>query len=277
MTSNIHWHAECHGNPEHPPLLFLHGFLGRGDDWKEIATPLPKYFHCLCPDLPYHGRTRVDCDTPLTMELVAQELDAWLDARGIARCAVVGYSMGGRLALQFAVQFPSRVTRLVLESASPGIEDEAQREQRRAHDARMAQRMEAMNADIALCQFLDEWYAQPLFETCRRYPERLKQLIASRMDNDPRNLAQCLRGMGAGAQDNLWPAACALQVPVLAIAGEEDHKYRAIAERLADRNKNLAASILSGCGHNVHWERPGPYTSLLEHFLQATQPPRQRR
>lgn len=261
------WHAVRYGATELPAVLCLHGFLGRGDDWAEVATALCDTHHFLCPDLPYHGGTVADRDVPMACADTADALAAWLQDAGVARCTVVGYSMGGRIALHLAVQHPGLVERLVLESASPGIDDDNQRDQRRIQDARTAHELESLADASALRAWVRSWYAQPLFERCALYPARLAALIDRRCENHPAALAASLRGMGTGSQASLWSSLAQIEAPTLLIAGESDRKFLQIAEQMQERNPAFAIEVLHATGHNVHWERPDRYTTVLKGFL----------
>lgn len=267
MSAVPTWHATYFGNPSSPPVVCLHGFLGRGSDWAEIAEALSADHHFICPDLPYHGQTAADRDPPMSCAETADALATWLTAAGIKRCALIGYSMGGRIALHLALRHPIMVTRLVLESATPGIDDPQQRDQRRMQDARLSHSLEEIADESALRAWLRDWYAQPLFEQTALYPERLARLLDCRFDNHPGALAAALRGMGTGTQESLWPSLSTLRIPTLLVTGECDRKFSLIAERMQDANPAFAIEVLAGCGHNVHWERPERYTAVLKGFL----------
>jgi len=109
------------GRQQEPAVLFLHGFMGSSADWTGVTAALADACHSLAVDLPGHGASTGLADAFYTMEGAAKALLDLLDGRGIERCAVVGYSMGGRLALYFAMRFPERCRALFLESASPGL------------------------------------------------------------------------------------------------------------------------------------------------------------
>src|SRR5690606_6250597 len=141
------------GSEGSPAVLLLHGFLGRGADWDPVALRLARLFRPLVPDLPGHGRAVGLAEVAYTMDGAADALAATLDALGLERAAVAGYSMGGRLALHFALRHPERTAALVTVSASPGLRTEAERAARRALDA---ERATEIAADLPA--FLDRWY-----------------------------------------------------------------------------------------------------------------------
>jgi len=266
--SSLYWREFGHGET---PVLFLHGFMGSGEEWRLIIEAVDPRVRGLCPDLPGHGRTH----TPKGKEGYAIEpcmeaLLRGLDARGVDRCPVVGYSMGGRVALQLAIRHPDRVQRLVLESASPGIEDEAQRAVRRARDEQMAEELRALKDDReGFRKFLEKWYRHPLFDSLEGRPELRATLVETRLDNRPEGLAESVLGMGAAAQSSLWNSLDALTCPTLLIVGTLDRKYRQIGEQISESHPSIALYEMNECGHNVHIENPAAYVTVLRQFLFA--------
>jgi 2-succinyl-6-hydroxy-2,4-cyclohexadiene-1-carboxylate synthase len=122
------------GDPHRPAILFLHGFMGSGADWAGTISALDERFYCVAPDLPGHGRSLGLTSQVYTNKGAAKMLRELLDGLEVSRAALAGYSMGGRLALYLALRHPERYPGLFLESASPGIDDAAEREARRRND-----------------------------------------------------------------------------------------------------------------------------------------------
>ncbi len=183
-----------------------------------------------------------------------------LDELGVSRCGAVGYSMGGRLALWMLVHGAGRFSGCVLESASPGIEDQNQRRARRAEDERRAENLESCD----LGTFVRQWYEQPLFATLHRDRRRFDALVTHRMDNHGPELARSLRAMGAGAQASLWPRLPGLSEPVVAVAGALDGKYVDVVSRMAGLSERIQAAIVPGAGHNVHVEETELFVQLVD-------------
>ncbi|MGH3088314.1 MAG: 2-succinyl-6-hydroxy-2,4-cyclohexadiene-1-carboxylate synthase [Rubrobacteraceae bacterium] len=251
------------GHEKHPTLLFLHGFLGSSKDWREVIVSFDESFRCIAVDLPGHGKSLGMPAENRAMEGAANELLKVLDGLGIERASIVGYSMGGRLALYFALRFPERCEKLFLESASPGLKTEKERAARREADEERAKRLEGGNFE----EFLRDWHRQPLFTSLSRHEGLVEKLIERRKDNVPRELAKSLRGMGTGSQPSLWEKLKDLPVPTLAVAGGLDEKFVCIAREMAERSPRISPEIVPNAGHNVRLEAPGAYLSLSERFI----------
>jgi 2-succinyl-6-hydroxy-2,4-cyclohexadiene-1-carboxylate synthase len=241
-------------------ILFLHGFMGSGEDWRPIAQGLSEGYRCVLVDLPGHGYTPLRSDAAAySMAAVSRDVMHLMDRLAPGRFFVVGYSMGGRLGLYLAADYRERVAGLVMESSSPGIPTESERAERRKHDERLAAELETGSWET----FLRQWYALPMFETLRAYGGRFEELVERRRRNNPRELARVLRGMGAGSQPSLWDALPEVATPVLLIVGEYDAKYRAIAESMCESMPQAVVAVMPETGHNVHFEKPADYTAFL--------------
>ncbi len=249
------------GNPQNPPIVFLHGFMGTGDDWTEIATHFVDRFYCLMPDLPGHGGTPLDGE--LGYAAWTSALREILSAQGIARTHLVGYSMGGRLALYFALTCPEMVEKLVLESANPGIVDEAERAERAALDDKLTARLRCEGMGV----FLEFWYNIPLFASLNNYPALKDELVHKRSEQNSENMARVLSELSPGRQPSLWARISELEMPTLLVAGELDEKYCRITSQMATIMPKSTRVTLPGCGHNAHRENPDQFTRILLEWL----------
>ncbi|GAB4462640.1 MAG: 2-succinyl-6-hydroxy-2,4-cyclohexadiene-1-carboxy late synthase [Anaerolineales bacterium] len=253
------------GNLKSPPLVFLHGFLGRGEGWFEIARPLSERYHCILPDLPGHGESaKDDLSLPLNFDVVTDWLFRLLDEIPAPKIHLAGYSLGGRIALAFACRFPERILTLTLESANPGIADRAERARRLTEDTLRA---EAILKDGMLA-FVEQWYQMPLFASLHNHPQRISAIRESASRNDPRWMAKVIRELSPGAQPPLWDLLSKLSVPVFLITGEKDTKYVRIVRSMAKQIRGAHFRIVPKAGHNVHVEQPEEYIALLKKFLQ---------
>jgi 2-succinyl-6-hydroxy-2,4-cyclohexadiene-1-carboxylate synthase len=250
------------GNPNRPTILFLHGFLGDRHEFQPISDLLTNEYQCLSLDLPGHGATQVTEDSDYEIEPTARAIIAALDQLHISRCFLVGYSMGGRLALYLTLRFPDRFIGTVLESASPGLKTEAEREQRSQRDWQWAAELET--ADFA--QFLVKWYDQPLFASLRRSPD-FGQLLEQRRQNRSAELAKSLRYLGTGAQPSLWQELERNRVPLGLVVGEWDQKFVAIIREMRLLCPTAQLQVMKDCGHNVHFENGQGFIEHLKSFL----------
>jgi naphthoate synthase len=251
-----------------PPLLLLHGFTGAAETMRELADALAGEFRTIAVDLLGHG----DSDAPrdpsrYALECTAGDLARLLDALGVARAHLLGYSLGGRIALGFAALRPQRVLSAVLVGASAGIADPQQRRARVRADEALAASLEADGVEA----FAERWMAQPLFATQARLgPAFLARARAQRLRNRAHGLAASLRGIGSGAQPPLHARLARLDLPLLFVAGEDDAKFAAIARELAALAPRGACALVPGAGHAVHLEALHELVSLVRHFTGET-------
>jgi 2-succinyl-6-hydroxy-2,4-cyclohexadiene-1-carboxylate synthase len=244
------------------PLLLLHGFTGCVDNWREVMASLQPRMRVLAIDLPGHGQTEAPDDvSQFTLPVVAKQLSMFIGAVISKPARVLGYSMGGRLALFLALHHSDSVQSLVLESASPGLATEEERIARIASDEALAQRIERTGIE----KFVDEWERLPLFASQAQTPdESRKRLRAMRLQNDSAGLALSLRGMGTGAQPSLWDRLHEWTKPALLITGALDAKFVEINKLMALRMPTAKHHTISNAGHAVHFEQPTTYSQLLE-------------
>ena len=251
------------GSPDDPAVLFLHGFMGSSADWNDVVAAIGDRAFCIALDLPGHGASLGLKPDAYTLEETARTVVRTLDELEVERAVIVGYSMGGRLALYLALRYPERCAGLFLESASPGLESEQERMARRAVDEEKAKRLESGDFET----FLTAWYRQPMFASLAENEKLLRRTIEARWRNDPVELARSLRGMGTGSQPSLWGELEALAVPALAVAGGLDEKYAGISSRMASINPKVEPVVIPGAGHNVHDEAPAEYVALFGRFM----------
>jgi 2-succinyl-6-hydroxy-2,4-cyclohexadiene-1-carboxylate synthase len=241
-----------------PPYLLLHGFTGAAANWTQVSATLSRQALIITPDLLGHGHTAAPEDPArYAMPAAAADLYALWQQLDQPPVHLVGYSMGGRLALYTALAYPHMVARLTLESASPGLESEDERAARRASDEALAARIER----DGVAAFTDSWENLPLFAT--QSAEAKASLRAVRMMQRPGGLANSLRGMGTAVQPSLWPRLPALAMPVHLIAGALDDKFVAINRRMHERISHARLSIIPNAGHTVHLEQPDAWLAAI--------------
>lgn len=261
-----HWPYRMVGDPDLPRLVFLHGFLGRGADWESIAAGLADRYCCVLPDLPGHGaNTSLPVDTTLGYESMSRGLSDMLASLGPEPVGLVGYSLGGRIALYSALRYPRLARALVLESANPGIAEPEARRQRLAADGRQAERIRAEG----LRGFVKGWYDQALFQSLRERPALLEELRRAKLENDPTWMEKVLCELSPGCQPYLGERWQELHIPVLLLSGALDEKYSALARAAASSNPGLQARIVPRAGHIIHAERPARFGQILGAFLDS--------
>ncbi len=251
-----------------PAVTFLHGFTQTGRSWLEAVERLGERWRCAVPDLRGHGTTRVARGAACSMDACAGDLELLWARIGVERTHLVGYSMGGRLALHVAATRPRRLASLLTIGAHAGLEDPQARAARRAEDEALAARIERDGVE----PFVDAWARLPLFAGLgRRGPEFATALRAQRLENTAAGLACSLRGMGAGAMRPVWAELAGLGVPCTFVAGENDERYAAFARRLAQTVPGGRAEIVPDAGHAVHLERPDEFVRLLAAHLERAE------
>jgi len=222
-------------------------------------------FRVLAVDLLGHGESDVPPDPDrYRLEPVVEDLLEVLDDREVEQADWVGYSMGGRVALGAASLHPDRVARLVLESASPGLETQEARRVRRASDDSLARRI----LERGIEAFVTEWMDLPLFASQRRLPQGVRNRARERrLGSSPLGLANTLRGLGTGRQPSFWDELATLEPATLLLSGALDDKYVEIAERMAERIPTVRSRTVADAGHTIHLEAPAAWLGAVTGFL----------
>ncbi len=263
VTLQVYEHAHA-ARADAPVCLALHGFTGDGLDFAPLATRL-RHARWLAPDLIGHGLSDApEALEPYTMRACVEQLIALLDALSLPQVVVLGYSMGGRVALQLATHHPERVSALIAIGATPGLEGADARAARVAHDEALAARIEAIGA----AAFLEEWQQGAIIATQRRMPARWRAVMQTRRASARAlGLANSLRGMGTGAMAPCWGALSDLTMPVTLMTGEQDEKFCEIARQMGARVPHARHHTLRGAGHACHLERPDAALEVLDRAL----------
>ena len=265
IIKNYHFHYSFTGSTTQKTILFLHGFMGNSHEFDDAILLLSKEFLCLTIDLPGHGKTQVlGSDEYYTMANTACALIELLDHLKIPQCFLVGYSMGGRLALYLTLYFPQRFTRVVLESASPGLLTEAERLERVKRDSQIARKLSrSVGNDFA--NFLLTWYNQRIFSFINEHPQ-FQKLIENRLQNNPVELAKSIRIMGTGCQPSLLEKLKDNTNTLLLLVGEYDDKFIDINTKMANIC-NCQLKVVSHSGHNIHFENTLSFVANLREFF----------
>lgn len=240
-------------------LIFLHGLLGDKTDWQKLIEKLP-HFRCICLDLPYHGAAQhkeiVDFE-----QAAAYLADQIKSAVGNQPYFLVGYSLGGRLALYYALQFhqdKNGLQGLILEGVNLGLKDPLEKQQRWQQDQQWAMRFQSEPIE----QVLQDWYQQPVFAHLNE--QQRKALIYIRSKNDSIQIGKMLLATSLAKQPDFSEKVRSNFLPIYYIVGEKDQKFR----RLAIEHQ-LNPMIIPQAGHNAHSENPIDFAEKITALLGA--------
>lgn len=242
-------------------IVFLHGFTGSWRSWESVIKLLPIDINYISIDLMGHGSTEVSSN-PERYQMKEQilDLEEFFSEVQLARFSLVGYSMGGRIALAYALGHPQQVKNLVLESASPGLKSIEEQQLRRQADDHLADRIE----QDGLESFLDFWENISLFESQKSLSNEKQQEIRSvRLAQSAVGLANSLRGMGTGQQRSYWSKLGELEIPVYLVTGEYDSKFTEIADEMVKKLKDGSHLQVSSVGHAIHVENPVQFATII--------------
>lgn len=245
-------------------LFALHGFSETSATWD--ALDLAGY-EIFAIDLLGHGKSEKPVD------LAAYQLENILTDLALLFSkltknkpfSLLGYSMGGRLALRFCLAFPDApVEHLLVESAGAGLKTEEERASRRLADEKLARNILANGSGW----FADFWGQLSLFKSQKALPQAVQERIWQRRANNvPLALAQTLRGTGQGELADISNKIKTLKPNLLYLYGELDHKYSQIVKEIFAPNPSVTVIGLPACGHNAHLENPQLYQQILQNYL----------
>lgn len=262
--NGVTYAIKVHQNdPSLPCLLMLHGFMGDGRVFHHLIEDLAKSCNPVTVDLLGHGKSQKPLD-PVRYEEKRQIADIIKLIKQIELSPIFlyGYSMGGRLALKTALDYPELFSGLILESANNGVNDSNARAKRRETDEKRAWEIENNYG-----HFLSEWEKLGLFKS----PKKTKSVLINKyrsiqLDQNPQAIAASLRGFGTGMMEPVSEIAEKFHIPVLIIFGTADHKYVQISSTLASFLKDARLSPLRA-GHRVHLDNPEKLTKEINSFI----------
>jgi 2-succinyl-6-hydroxy-2,4-cyclohexadiene-1-carboxylate synthase len=224
----------------------LHGFAGTARHWDRVLAELDgERYSAIALELAQADPLSFDGARVLVERAPAE------------RFVLCGYSMGGRIALNIALALPQRVSRLVLVSSSPGIDDASARAERLAADEQLARDIEVGGVE----SFIARWRRTELFATD---PEWVQQAVAE----DTRRLtaeqiAGTLRAYSSGRLDGLADRLDLLTMPVVVLAGARDRGYCAIGRRIARAAAQGEYIEVPGVGHRLTIEAPASVAAAI--------------
>ncbi len=249
------------GNREGLPLLWLHGFMGFGDDWLHLVHDHFNDYCNILVDLPGHGKSVLSdkVDYPSVLHSLIEQLAS----AGIQKFVVIGYSMGGRTAIHLQRVHSENIIALIGLSTAPGLRTEQERQNRLDSDKDLMDKLQSIGFD----DFLQDWYFLSLFKSIQKNENLLKNLIGSRSTQDSDQLLLSLTLLGNGALPSLWEHLKEIQCPVLLMGGALDEKYGKINEEMMEQLPHGQLAIIRGGDHAFHMEKPLETARVIRHFL----------
>src|SRR2546425_3810786 len=172
-VNGVNLYYEPHGAGR--PMILLHGGLGSNEMFGPVLPLLSEHYQVIAPDLQGHGRT-ADIDRPIDVRLMADDIAALIDHLGLEKPDVVGYSLGGGVALHTAAKYPAKVRRLV--AASANIRPDAIYAEMRAQQGQVS---------AAAAEFMKDTPMYQLYQKVAPRPEdfpRLLDKIGASMSKD---------------------------------------------------------------------------------------------
>jgi len=249
-----------------PPVVMLHGFTGSRTTWLDLVRELQEGFCTLSFDLIGHGRSGSPPEIDhYRMHNAVDDLVSAVRSMGIEKAVWLGYSLGGRTALQVWKRHPDIVSGLILEGASPGIPTCKERNLRRQSDETLAQLL----IEDGIEAFVVHWESMSLWKSQEINLSESSQtaLRAQRLAQREIGLANSLRGMGTGAQSWLGEDLKSIGVPVLLIAGSLDDNYSQISREMGEQIPGSQVELIADAGHAAHIEKPEQVHKVIKDFL----------
>ncbi|MGY5451564.1 2-succinyl-6-hydroxy-2,4-cyclohexadiene-1-carboxylate synthase [Agarivorans sp. MS3-6] len=255
-------HFSVYGQHQRPCLVLLHGFLGSGSDWRAVIAALSQHYYCVTIDIPGHGMSAQQRLKPrAAFKDFSHQLSACLKRLKVTHYSLLGYSLGGRLALHHALLAPKGLQQLIIESAHTGLSDDQERKQRLDHDKKWAERW----LTEPLEKLLDDWYQQGIFANLSS--EQRQQLITKRSQQDRQGIAATQVACSVGLQADLAQQLGRLKMPLDFIGGSLDNKYQGLAKQLSQNTPSLRWHSINNAGHNCHFEQPTLFLQQLSQCL----------
>ncbi|PIC64263.1 2-succinyl-6-hydroxy-2,4-cyclohexadiene-1-carboxylate synthase [Sporosarcina sp. P13] len=263
----IKTYVERHGDGQSPTILLLHGFTGSTSTWQEVIKILSATYQVVVVDLIGHGRTEAPIDPArYRMDEQIEDLHQLLEELQIVRPIVLGYSMGGRVALGYTATYPDQVASLLLESSSPGLRTDEERQARSEADAKLAERIEREG----IKEFVNFWQDIPLFHSQKKLSDEQRLAVRTeRLSQQTIGLANSLRGIGTGSQRSYWDDLKRIELPVFLLTGSEDTKFVTIAREMEKHLPNVQHETIKDAGHAIHVEKPRQFATMIKSYLKV--------
>lgn len=245
-------------NGQTTPVVFLHGLLGSQEDWQGVLEHLQNYpqFRPLTIDLPFHGKSaQITCQN---FDDLRNQLHQTLTLLiGNQPFFLVGYSLGGRVALDYTFHAKNQnLLGTVLEGTNIGLNSDAEKQARWENDQKWANRFR----NEPITKVLEDWYQQPIFAHLDE--NKRLNLIAKRQHNQGSRIAQMLEATSLAKQENYADLLNHKHKKLCFFIGERDQKFRQIA-----KENQLSHKLIAQAGHNTHQENPNSFVNILVETL----------
>jgi len=242
------------GNEKNPPIVFLHGLFGQGDDFLYFAKQLSDKYYSILVDLPGHGQSDIleESTFPKLCQLVLESLPATNQ-----KALLIGYSLGGRIALYLMTHYPQYFNKAAIISANPGLESE--------REFRLQKDLSLLDNILSPQDFFIRWYTNPLFGHLVKH-ENFSLLLEKRKNANLDNIKKCLNSFSVGTQPPMWNMLEKNALPIFYFSGKEDEKYRKIGQRLS-RYRHIHLIEFENAGHYLHFEYPTIFNKHLHSIL----------
>jgi len=241
-----------------PTLVLLHGFLGNKQDWQPVIQKLGSQFNCLAVNIEVPDMLS---EQSLSFARRCEHLFSRLDQDYAfpETFSLLGYSMGGRIALCWSHLFSHRITSLILESCHPGLTNNAERQQRLSEDSHWHQNFNSGSIE----NVLEQWYQQPLFSSLS--DDQKHQLIQYRSSVIRRQDLLLLKHFSLGLQADYSILMLASRTHY--ICGQRDSKFQSIGQQLKSKNGAMHLYQFPESGHNVHLDCSDDYCELVSTLI----------
>lgn len=188
-----------------------------------------------------------------SLDEVGEQIACKIEATGDPEPVLLGYSMGGRIALHALVAKPRLWKRAIIISAHPGLASEAEREQRLAADRVWADKART----ISWSDFLTEWNAQPVLADQEKSSAQLK------LENRRERVAAAFESWSLGEQQHVASHLTSCHFPITWVTGEEDQKFTELGAEMGQVIPDFEHRIIEGCAHRVIFEKPDAIARML--------------
>ena len=266
----ISYHFEIHQeNDELPNLVLLHGFLGSGKSFHELIPSLKTFCNPITIDLLGHGETEgSEMHYRFSAKEQIADLNKLINEQLPIPLFLLGYSMGGRLALQLALHRSDLYKGLILESTTFGIESKQERQAR--------QELDATRADSIMGnfeQFLDTWRTMPMFNLSSQNTDTESQHLKIQQAQNPLWMNNSLLGFGTGSMPCVKDKLASIPTQVQLIAGSKDFKFVGIMNAMLKDLNEAHLDVIKDSGHRVHLDQPETYISVIRDFIENNRLP----